>query len=33
VIVRPRIVRLPASEILRELRIRFGSEQRPLSAL
>jgi general secretion pathway protein D len=33
VIVRPRIVRLPASEIVRELRIRFGSEQRPLSAL
>lgn len=32
VIVRPRIVRLPASEIVRELRIRFGSEQRPLSA-
>lgn len=33
VIVRPRIVRLPASEILKELRIRFGSEERPLSAL
>lgn len=33
VIVRPRIVRLPASEIFRELRIRFGSEERPLSAL
>lgn len=32
VIVTPRIVRLPASEIVRELRIRFGSEQRPLSA-
>lgn len=30
VIVRPRIVRLPASELVRELRIRFGSEQRPL---
>jgi hypothetical protein len=33
VIIRPRIVRLPASEIVRELRIRFGSEERPLSAL
>jgi len=32
VIVTPRIVRLPAWEIVRELRIRFGSEQRPLSA-
>ena len=31
-IVRPRIVRLPASEIARELRIRFGSEERPLAA-
>ncbi len=33
VIVRPRVVRLPASERVRELRIRFGSEERPLSAL
>ena len=33
IIVTPRIVRLPASEMLRELRIRFGSEERPLSAL
>ena len=33
VIVTPRIVRLPASEILKELRIRFGAEERPLSAL
>jgi type II secretory pathway component GspD/PulD (secretin) len=32
VIIRPRIVRLPAAEIVRELRIRFGSEQRPLAA-
>jgi general secretion pathway protein D len=32
VIVTPRVVRLPASEIVRELRIRFGSEERPLSA-
>jgi type II secretory pathway component GspD/PulD (secretin) len=31
VIVTPRVVRLPASEIVRELRIRFGSEERPLS--
>ena len=32
VIVRPRVVRLPASEMIRELRMRFGSEERPLSA-
>jgi general secretion pathway protein D len=32
IIVRPRLVRLPASEMVRELGIRFGSEERPLSA-
>ena len=33
IIVRPRLVRLPASELVRELRIRFGADERPLSAL
>ena len=33
VIVKPRLVRLPPSELVRELRIRFGAEERPMSAL
>lgn len=33
VLVRPRIVRLPAFEIMKELNIRFGSDLRPLQVL
>ncbi len=33
ILVRPRLVRLPASELVKELSIRFGAEERPLQAL
>ncbi len=33
ILVRPRLVRLPASELVKELNIRFGAEERPLQAL
>jgi general secretion pathway protein D len=33
ILVRPRIVRLPPADMVKELSIRFGSEERPLSAL
>lgn len=33
IVVRPRIVRLPAADMVKELSIRFGSEERPLSSL
>lgn len=33
ILVRPRIVRLPAADIVKELSIRFGSEERALSSL
>ncbi len=33
VLVRPRIVRPPAADMVKELSIRFGPEERPLSAL